>query len=317
MLELKNIVKNYAEGENTVRALRGVSLQFRESDFVSVLGPSGCGKTTMLNIIGGLDRYTQGDLVINGISTRQYRDGDCDHYRNNSIGFVFQSYNLIPHQSVLSNVELALTLAGISRKERRRRSVAMLEKVGLKRYKIYPKANETACSSLIFDPKVFKGGVVFDENTETRVFKSSEQEYFHPDFHSSMNMGLLYVGQTHGTEVVRDYLTRYAKNVYAKVIADARVRGLAAIEKLISTTYQLEKASDALHIENDGKSMSVSISHCPAVKHLRATGREVCEWFALSTEAVMQTIANESGIGFEMISYDAQTGAAKYTFEKE
>jgi hypothetical protein len=192
-----------------------------------------------------------------------------------------------------------------------------LEKVGLKRYKIYPKANETACSSLIFDPKVFKGGVVFDENTETRVFKSSEQEYFHPDFHSSMNMGLLYVGQTHGTKVVRDYLTRYVKNVYAKVIADAKLRGLAPIEELIRETYRLEKAEDALTIENDGTRMTVTVSYCPAVRHLHATGREVCEWFVLSTEAVMQTIASEAGLGFKMLSYDAESGAAKYAFTKE
>ncbi len=192
-----------------------------------------------------------------------------------------------------------------------------LEKVGLKRFKFYPKAEETACSSLIFDPKVFKGGVIFDENTETRVFKSSDQEYFHPDFHSSMNMGLLYVGETHGTETVKDYLARYAGNVYAKVIENAKVRGLAAIEELIRDTYRLEKAEDALTIENDGQRMTVSVSYCPAVRHLRATGREVCEWFALSTEAVMQTIAGKAGLGFEMLSYDESTGAAQYTFTKE
>ena len=131
MLQLKNIVKNYAEGDNTVRALRGVSLEFRKSDFVSILGPSGCGKTTMLNIIGGLDQYTDGDLVIDGVSTKQYKDRDWDTYRNHSVGFVFQSYHLIPHQSVLQNVELALTLSGVSRKERRQRAKEALESVGL------------------------------------------------------------------------------------------------------------------------------------------------------------------------------------------
>ena len=131
MLQLKNIVKNYAAGDNTVRALRGVSLQFRQSEFVSILGPSGCGKTTMLNIIGGLDRYTSGDLVISGRSTRDFKDRDWDAYRNHSIGFVFQSYNLIPHQSVLQNVELALTLSGVSKRERRMRAKQALERVGL------------------------------------------------------------------------------------------------------------------------------------------------------------------------------------------
>ncbi len=131
MLQLKNIVKNYAAGDNTVRALRGVSLQFRKNEFVSILGPSGCGKTTMLNIIGGLDRYTSGDLVIDGRSTKGFKDRDWDAYRNHSIGFVFQSYNLIPHQSVLQNVELALTLSGVSKRERRMRAKQALEQVGL------------------------------------------------------------------------------------------------------------------------------------------------------------------------------------------
>ena len=131
MLELKHIEKDYPAGEGMVAALKGVSLQFRKSDFVSILGPSGCGKTTMLNIIGGLDQYTRGDLVINGRSTREFKDRDWDTYRNHSIGFVFQSYNLIPHQTVLQNVELALTLSGVSRGERRSRAIRALEAVGL------------------------------------------------------------------------------------------------------------------------------------------------------------------------------------------
>jgi len=131
MLQLKNITKNYAAGDNVVRALRGIDLQFRHHEFVSILGPSGCGKTTMLNIIGGLDKYTGGDLVIDGRSTKDFKDRDWDAYRNHSIGFVFQSYNLIPHQSVLQNVELALTLSGVSKRERRQRAKEALEKVGL------------------------------------------------------------------------------------------------------------------------------------------------------------------------------------------
>ena len=131
MLQLCNIKKNYADGSNTVRALRGINLDFRKSDFVSILGPSGCGKTTMLNIIGGLDQYTEGDLIIDGVSTKDYKDRDWDAYRNHSVGFVFQSYHLIPHQSVLQNVELALTLSGVKKKERRRRAKEALEAVGL------------------------------------------------------------------------------------------------------------------------------------------------------------------------------------------
>ena len=131
MLELKNIVKDYEAGSTTVRALKGISISFRESEFVAILGQSGCGKTTLLNIIGGLDRYTSGDLIINGKSTKEFTDRDWDTYRNHSIGFVFQSYNLIPHQTVLSNVELALTLSGVSPAERRKRAIEVLEKVGL------------------------------------------------------------------------------------------------------------------------------------------------------------------------------------------
>ena len=131
MLELKNITKDYVSGNETVHALKGVSVSFRESEFVAILGQSGCGKTTLLNIIGGLDQYTAGDLVINGVSTKQYKDKDWDAYRNHSVGFVFQSYNLIPHQTVLSNVELALTLSGVSKAERRQRAMKALQDVGL------------------------------------------------------------------------------------------------------------------------------------------------------------------------------------------
>ena len=131
MLELKQIKKDYPAGDGVVHALKGIDLQFRKSEFVSILGPSGCGKTTMLNIIGGLDGYTEGDLVINGTSTKKFKDRDWDAYRNHSIGFVFQSYNLIPHQSVLQNVELALTLSGVSKAERRERAKKALEDVGL------------------------------------------------------------------------------------------------------------------------------------------------------------------------------------------
>lgn len=131
MLELKQIVKDYQAGDTAVHALKGVSIRFRRHEFVAVLGPSGCGKTTLLNIIGGLDQYTSGNLVIGGRSTKDFSARDWDTYRNHSIGFVFQSYNLIPHQTVLQNVELALTLSGVSKSERRKRAVQALEKVGL------------------------------------------------------------------------------------------------------------------------------------------------------------------------------------------
>lgn len=131
MLQLKHICKQYKTGTLVQKALDGVSLNLRENEFVAILGPSGSGKTTLLNIIGGLDRYDSGDLIINSISTKKYRDRDWDSYRNHTIGFVFQSYNLIPHQTVLSNVELALTISGVSKAERRKRAKMALEQVGL------------------------------------------------------------------------------------------------------------------------------------------------------------------------------------------
>lgn len=131
MLQIKNICKQYTTGTLTQKALDHVSLTLRDNEFVAILGPSGSGKTTLLNVIGGLDRYDSGDMIINGISTKQYKDREWDSYRNHTIGFVFQSYNLIPHQSILSNVELALTISGVSKSERRKRATQALEKVGL------------------------------------------------------------------------------------------------------------------------------------------------------------------------------------------
>ena len=141
MLKLKNIKKDYTVADYKVHALKGVSIEFRESEFVSILGPSGCGKTTMLNIIGGLDHYTSGDLIIDETSTKKYTDRDWDTYRNHKIGFIFQSYNLIPHQTVLENVELALNISGVDKSERIKRAKIALDKVGLKG-EYYKKPNQ-------------------------------------------------------------------------------------------------------------------------------------------------------------------------------
>ena len=162
MLQLKNIVKDYGEGDSKVQALKGVSINFRANEFVSILGHSGCGKTTLLNIVGGLDQYTDGDLIIKGKTTKKYKDKDWDTYRNHSVGFVFQSYNLIMHQTVLQNVELALTLSGVSKSERRRRAKEVLEKVGLGS-QIHKKPNQMSggqmqrvaiARALINDPEI-------------------------------------------------------------------------------------------------------------------------------------------------------------------
>ena len=179
MLELNDIKKDYVSGSTTVSALKGINLRFRDCEFVSILGQSGCGKTTMLNIIGGLDKYTSGDLKINGVSTKNYKDRDWDFYRNNSIGFVFQSYNLIPHQTVLSNVELALTLSGVSKAERKKRAIEALEKVGLGE-QIHKKPNQMSggqmqrvaiARALVNDPDI----LLADEPTGALDSKSGAQ----------------------------------------------------------------------------------------------------------------------------------------------
>jgi putative ABC transport system permease protein len=179
MLQVKNICKKYVTGELTQVALDNVSVNFRDNEFVAILGPSGSGKTTLLNVVGGLDRYDSGDLVINGISTKKYKDKDWDAYRNHTIGFVFQSYNLIPHQSVLANVELALTISGVSGKERKKRAKDALEKVGLKDH-IHKRPNQLSggqmqrvaiARALAKNPKL----LLCDEPTGALDYKTSKE----------------------------------------------------------------------------------------------------------------------------------------------
>ncbi len=179
MLQIKSISKRYKTGDFVQQALDKVSLNLRDSEFVAILGPSGSGKTTLLNIIGGLDRYDDGDLVINGISTRQYKDRDWDSYRNHTIGFVFQSYNLIPHQTILSNVELALTISGIGKADRRERARKALEKVGLGEH-INKKPNQLSggqmqrvaiARALVNDPDI----VLADEPTGALDSRSTDE----------------------------------------------------------------------------------------------------------------------------------------------
>ena len=202
MLSLKNITKEYPTGDTKVQALRGISLDFRENEFVSILGPSGCGKTTMLNIIGGLDQYTSGDLIINGVSTRRYSDADWDTYRNHSIGFVFQSYNLIPHQTVLANVELALTLSGVSKRERRRRAIDALKQVGLAA-QIHKKPNQMSggqmqrvaiARALVNDPDI----LLADEPTGALDTQTSIQIM---DILQSISQKKLIIMVTHNPEL--------------------------------------------------------------------------------------------------------------------
>ena len=221
MLRLENIVKTYVTGELRQTALKGVSISFREHEFVSILGQSGSGKTTLLNIIGGLDRYDSGDLVIDGVSTKDYKDADWDYYRNHSIGFVFQSYNLIPHQTVLANVEMALTLAGVSKKERRQRAVEVLEKVGLGD-QLHKKPNQMSggqmqrvaiARALINHPTI----LLADEPTGALDSETSVQIM---DLLQEIAKDTLVVMVTHNQELAERYSTRIVRLRDGAIIGD-------------------------------------------------------------------------------------------------
>ena len=223
MLQLKDIVKKYKTGDMEVEALKGVSLSFRNSEFVSVLGQSGCGKTTLLNIIGGLDQYTSGDLIINGKSTKQFKDRDWDTYRNHSIGFVFQSYNLIPHQTVLANVELALTLSGVSKNERRKRAIEVLTKVGLAD-QIHKKPNQMSggqmqrvaiARALINDPDI----LLADEPTGALDSATSVQIM---ELLKEISKDRLIIMVTHNPELAEQYSSRIIKLLDGRVVDDSR-----------------------------------------------------------------------------------------------
>lgn len=222
MLELKNIKKNYISGNEKVRALKGINLNFRENEFVSILGQSGCGKTTLLNIIGGLDSYTSGDLIINGKSTKKYRAKDWDTYRNHSVGFVFQSYNLIPHQTVLSNVELALTLSGVSKEERRKRAIDVLTKVGLKE-QMHKKPNQMSggqmqrvaiARALVNDPDI----LLADEPTGALDSATSVQIM---ELLKEVSKDRLVIMVTHNPELAEKYSTRIINLLDGEVTSDS------------------------------------------------------------------------------------------------
>ena len=222
VLQLKDIKKDYLSGEETVHALKGIDISFRKSEFVSILGQSGCGKTTLLNIIGGLDRYTSGDLVINGKSTKEFKDRDWDTYRNHSIGFVFQSYNLIPHQNVLSNVELALTLSGVSKAERRRRAKEALEQVGLGD-QLKKKPNQMSggqmqrvaiARALVNNPDI----LLADEPTGALDSETSVQVM---EILKEVAKDKLVIMVTHNPELAEQYSTRIIRVLDGEVVSDS------------------------------------------------------------------------------------------------
>ena len=274
ILELKDIKKDYKLADNVVPALKGVSMAFRHNEFVSILGPSGCGKTTVLNIIGGLDQYTSGDLIIKGQSTKKFKGGDWDTYRNHSIGFIFQSYNLIPHLSVLGNVELALTLAGISSKERKQRAMAVLERVGLKN-ECKKRPNQLSggqmqrvaiARALVNNPEI----LLADEPTGALDSKTSVQIM---ELIKEISKERLVIMVTHNTELAEKYSSRIIKLLDGKVIDDSNPpsENDDALERIIETLPQnaqnLQK-NDKKAFKKKKSSMSVFTAFMLSLKNL-------------------------------------------------
>lgn len=244
MLLLKNIVKHYTVGDNLIQALRGVNLEFRKSEFVAILGPSGCGKTTLLNIVGGLDRYTSGDLSVNGTSTKEFKDGDWDAYRNHSVGFVFQTYNLISHQTVLANVELAMTLSGVSKSQRRNRAVEVLKKVGLAD-QLHKKPNQLSggqmqrvaiARALVNDPEI----VLADEPTGALDSETSVQIM---EMLKEIAKDRLVIMVTHNPELADQYSTRIIRLLDGAVINDSNPYSENEIEIELAQSRKTGKKS--------------------------------------------------------------------------
>lgn len=265
MLSLKDIKKDYVVGDSTVSALKGVSIDFRENEFVSILGPSGCGKTTLLNIIGGLDRYTSGDLNINGKSTKDFKDCDWDSYRNHSIGFVFQSYNLIPHQTVLSNVELALTLSGVSKSERRERAVKALEQVGLGD-QLHKKPNQMSggqmqrvaiARALVNEPDI----LLADEPTGALDTETSVQIM---ELLKSISKDKLIIMVTHNPDLAMKYSSRIIKLLDGKVIDDSDPLDKNVVEPIKKPEKEPTKA-DKKAAKKERKKLKTSMSFLTAL----------------------------------------------------
>ncbi len=247
LLILKNIVKDYVSGDTVVRALDDVTVAFRKNEFVSILGHSGCGKTTLLNIVGGLDRYTSGDITIKGVSTKNYKDGDWDTYRNHSIGFVFQSYNLIPHQTVIANVELALTLSGVSKAERRKRAEEVLIKVGLGD-QIYKKPSQMSggqmqrvaiARALVNDPEI----LLADEPTGALDTDTSVQIM---DILREISKDKLIIMVTHNPELADQYSDRIIRLKDGKIIGDSNPYSVEDAEANTEALIKAEAEKEAL-----------------------------------------------------------------------
>ena len=283
MLELRNITKDYITSSETVNALRGVDIAFRDREFVSVLGPSGCGKTTLLNIVGGLDRYTSGDLIINGKSTKLYRDRDWDVYRNHRVGFIFQAYNLIPHQTVLGNVELALTIAGIDKEERVRRAKAALDKVGLSD-QYYKRPNQLSggqcqrvaiARALVNEPEI----LLADEPTGALDTVTSVQIM---ELIREIAGERLVIMVTHNPELAEQYSTRIVRLLDGEIIEDTN----PVSEEEYTSLVAAEQVKAAPSTENGGK------------KHKEKAKMSVFTAFRLSARNLVSKKGRTAMVGF-------------------
>ncbi len=299
MLELRTIVKDYPAGSGTVHALRGIDLQFRHSEFVAILGPSGCGKTTLLNIVGGLDQYTSGDLIINGRSTRDFKDRDWDAYRNHSVGFVFQSYNLIPHQSVLQNVELALTLSGVAKNERRRRAREALEKVGLGD-QLKKKPAEMSggqmqrvaiARAIVNDPDI----VLADEPTGALDTQTSLQVM---ELLKEIARDRLVIMVTHNPDLARQYATRTIQ------ILDGQITGDSA-----PLTPEETAAEQARHPAVSGRRKKVKR---PSMKLHTSFGLSLKNLFTKKGRTALTSFAGSIGIIGIALILSVSTGMTAY-----
>ncbi|MBE6983987.1 MAG: ABC transporter ATP-binding protein/permease [Ruminococcaceae bacterium] len=299
MLELSKITKVYASGELRVDALRGVDMAFRSAEFVSILGPSGCGKTTLLNIIGGLDRYTEGDLKINGKSTKEFRDRDWDTYRNHSVGFVFQSYNLIPHQSVLQNVELALTLSGVSKKERRQRAKEALQRVGLGD-QLKKKPSEMSggqmqrvaiARAIVNNPDI----VLADEPTGALDTETSVQVM---EILKEIAKDRLVVMVTHNPELAETYSTRIIRMLDGKVISDTK--------PLTDAETQQEKTQEKARSEAEKRQKK------PSMSLFTAFGLSLKNLFTKKGRTMLTSFAGSIGIIGIALIYAVSQGATAY-----
>ena len=298
MIELTNITKVYETGGETVHALRGIDLQFRENDFVSILGPSGCGKTTLLNIIGGLDGYTTGDLVINGTSTREYNDRDWDTYRNHSVGFVFQSYNLIPHQTVLSNVEMALTLSGVKKAERRRRAIEALEAVGLGDQLNKRPAQMSGgqmqrvaiARAIVNDPEI----ILADEPTGALDTETSVQVM---DILKEISRDRLVVMVTHNPELAERYSTRVINMLDGQILGDSRPLSEQGVR-------------DGRDIARE--KLALSDARKPVMKFSTAFGLSLRNLFTKKGRTMLTAFAGSIGIIGIALIYAVSQGTSDY-----